>query len=78
MASESVPKGEPCCIIIVKKSLSQIIDIKLNPKYHNILMVVTEENILFYSIDTKKIIIDEPRFIFNKENNIFNSAIFNP
>ena len=76
--TEPVPKGEPCCKIMVEKALSEIIDIKLNPKYHNILMVLTKENILFYCIDTEIITINKPRFIFNKENNIFKSAIFNP
>ena len=70
--------SKSCYKVIVKKTLSDIIDIKLNPKYHTIFMVVTEENILFYVIDTEINIISKPRFIFNKEKYNFLSAIFNP
>ena len=68
-------------MIILELPTSGITGIKLNPKYYNILMVITPKAINFFEIpETKegKIIIDKPRFIFNRKEFIHNEAIFNP
>ena len=70
-------------MIILELPASGITGIKLNPKYNNILMVLTIKTINFFEIpetfkNKGKIKIDKPRFIFNKKELVYNEAIFNP
>ena len=70
--------GKIYCMI---DSLAPISEFKLNPNYLNILLVVTREKILFFTIpetfQTTKIV-ETPRFVFDKMEGGFNSAVFNP
>ena len=69
--------GKIFCIIEPSNDIKEFM---LNQNYFNILLVVDYQNISFFIIpeNSQKNGIIEPRFVFEKKEAGFNSAVFNP